>query len=223
MIPAHGYEPARSPPQVAAQLERLYDHALEKFERWYQTFERYQLEKLARQTGQPNPAAQLGNALMSNGQMNATALIAMSSDKLREMGQPEHVIQMIEQRRNAYIFSQQERLRQRDRDIRRSIEPLNIEDTNLGLLGPSADEDHVQETSHRPPTRALGNQGLEPIAFVKDRALFDALIFRFHTMTSYQADSQMLNLGDRRIDLFQLHVEVGKRGGAKVVRIFSCY
>ena len=112
MTPAHGYELARSSPQVAAHLERLYEHALEMFGRWYQTFERQHLMMMARQTGQPNPAAQLGNALMGNGQINAAALIAMSSDKLREMGQPEHVIQIIEQRRNAYIMSQQERLRQ---------------------------------------------------------------------------------------------------------------
>ena len=48
-----------------------------------------------------------------------------------------------------------------DYDITRAIERLNIEDTGPGLLGPSADEDYVQETSHRPPTRALGNQGIE--------------------------------------------------------------
>ena len=115
-----------------------------------------------------------------------------------------------------------------DYDITRLIERLNIEDTSLGLLGPSVDEDHVQKASHRPPTSALGDQGLEkkpiePIAFVRDRAQFDALIFRFHTLMNHQADSTMLNLGDRRVDLFQLHVEVGKRGGANIVRITYCY
>lgn len=76
---------------------------------------------------------------------------------------------------------------------------------------------------HLGPRPDVPGQMTIPFLFVKDRAQFDGLISRFHTMTSHQPDSQMLNLGDRRVDLFQLHVEVGKRGGAKVVCIIFLF
>ena len=159
MTPAHGYELARSSPQVAAHLERLYEHALEMFGRWYQTFERQHLMMMARQTGQPNPAAQLGNALMGNGQINAAALIAMSSDKLREMGQPEHVIQIIEQRRNAYIMSQQERLRQQAQAQAQQVQAGQVAMNMASQLGGQGMQMPPQQGPHGPVQPPQGPEG----------------------------------------------------------------
>lgn len=132
MTPAHGNEPARSPPQVAMHLEKVYQIYLERFEFWSQQImaRQRQLQQQQQQQGKLQAAIQHANSQggqhQPNAQMNGThvqgaqvqagnfaQLLSMSSDKLRAAGHSEQVVQAIESHRNDALQQQQQQQQQR--------------------------------------------------------------------------------------------------------------
>ena len=165
MTPSHGNEPARSPPHVAMQLEKVYEIYLEKFESWYQQIlARNQAQR--QQNQQQAQAAMQPHVQQSNAQMNAlnlqqnniAALSSMSAEKLREAGHTEQVIQVIEARKGAMVQQQQQKQQHHHQQAQQGQQPLPMPPHLTGQHMQA----HTQQQQQQPDVQLGAMQGLTP-------------------------------------------------------------